>query len=206
MAYIYKITNKLNQKMYIGKTDHINPQKRWSEHKSDAKNPNRNHRALYKALNKYGVENFDFEIIEETDNPEEREVYYIQYYNTYHNGYNETLGGDGTKYLDLPEQDICKYYLKCCSIPQTALFFGHDFLTIKKVLYKNNIEILSATDATKTIRSKSVAKLDKITEEILEIYSSVREAESKNGNSRHITQVCKGKRKSAAGYKWKYIE
>lgn len=205
MAYIYKIINKLNQKMYIGKTEHLNPEKRWLEHQADAKNPDRNHRALYKAINKYGIENFSFKVIEETVSPEEREVYYIQYYDTYHNGYNETLGGDGAKYLELPEQDICKYYLKHYSIPQTAIEFGHDYLTIKKVLYKNNINILSATEATKKIRSKAVAKLDKQTEEIIEIYSSIAEAESKNGNSRHIAQVCNGKRKSAAGYKWKYV-
>lgn len=156
-------------------------------------------------MNKYGIENFSFEVIEATENPEDREIYYIQLYDTYHNGYNETLGGDGAKYLNLPEQDICKYYLICHSVQQTATKFGHDYLTIKKILYKNNINVLSASEATRKIRSKAVAKLDKKTEEVLEVYPSVATAEAKNGNSRHIAQVCNGKRKSAAGYKWKYI-
>ena len=69
----------VNQKIYIGKTEQLNPQKRWNEHQADAKNPNRNHRALYKAINKYGVENFNFEVIEETDSPEEKEVYEKKY-------------------------------------------------------------------------------------------------------------------------------
>lgn len=205
MAYIYKITNLINQKSYIGKTELIKPKQRWKEHQRDAKKESRNHRALYMALNKYGVDNFSFEVIEETNIPEEREIYWIDFYHTYHNGYNETLGGDGASYLCLPEQEICKTYLENHSIPQTALQFGHDYLTIKKVLVKNNIKILSAIEASRLIASKAVAKLDKETGEIIEVYSSVRDAELKNGNTRHIAQVCKGKRKSAVGYGWKYV-
>ena len=205
MAYIYKITNILNQKIYIGKTEQLNPQKRWNEHQADAKNPNRNHRALYKAINKYGVENFNFEVIEETDSPEEKEIYYIQYYNTYHNGYNETLGGDGAKYLELPEQDICKYYLERKSLKSTAEHFGHDKETIKKILYKNNIQIIASKDLIKEKNSKAVAKIDKKTDKILEIYPSVSEAERQNNCHSHIKDVCNGKRKTAGGYKWKFI-
>lgn len=205
MAYIYKITNQINQKSYIGKTSKINPQKRWIEHKADSNNPNRNHRALYKAMNKYGINNFIFEIIEETDLPEEREMYYIQYYDTYHNGYNETLGGDGGKYLNLPEQDICKFYLKNRNLKETAQFFNHDQLTIKQVLYKYNIEIISSYEVLKEKTSKPVAKLDKNTEEIIEIYPSVIEAERQNSCHSHIKDVCHGKRKTAGGFKWKFI-
>ena len=206
MAYIYKITNIINKKMYIGKTTHINPRRRWSEHQAEAKNSNHNHRALYKAINKYGAENFVFEIIEETNNPEEREMYYIQFYDTFHNGYNETLGGEGTKYLELPEQEICKMYLQYHSMRKVASSFGHDELTIKKILYKNNIPILNAAEVSKHTKSKAVAKIDTKTGEIIKIYPSVASAEQDNGNSRHIAQVCNGKRKTAMGYCWKYVE
>ena len=57
-------------------------------------------RPLYSAMNKYGVENFTVETIEETDNPEEREKYWIEYYGSFKNGYNATMGGDGKKYID----------------------------------------------------------------------------------------------------------
>ena len=122
MAYIYKIENNINHKIYIGKTEHINPLKRWAEHKADSKNPQRNHRALYRAMNKYGIENFTFTILEETENPEEREIYYIQFYDSYHFGHNETLGGDGRKYLELLEQEICKFYSNH-TLKETALHF-----------------------------------------------------------------------------------
>lgn len=94
---IYKIENLINGKIYIGKSKDIN--RRWYEHKSDFKNPKKNHIALYRAMNKYGLENFSFSIIEECQLNNkilsEREIYWINYYDSYKNGYNETLGGEG---------------------------------------------------------------------------------------------------------------
>lgn len=205
MAYIYKIENQINHKVYIGKTSYSNPNKRWIEHQKDSKNPNRNHRALYRALNKYGIENFTFSILEETNNPEEREMDYIQEYNSYHFGYNETLGGDGGKYLQLPEQEVCKYYLTNKNLLKTANYFACDVSIIKRILYKYNIAIVSREEVLKAKCSKPVAKIDKITNEIIEIYPSIMEAERQNNCHSHIKDVCNGKRKTAGGFIWKII-
>lgn len=99
MGYIYKITNTINNKLYIGKTIKT-IQERWNEHIKKAKeHPNR---YLYDAINHYGIDNFTIEQIEECDNEilNEREIYWISYYNTYYlsdnsKGYNMTLGGEG---------------------------------------------------------------------------------------------------------------
>ncbi len=93
---IYCITNTQTQKKYIGKS--IDISRRWREHKSCSeweRNPNK---SLYKDFKKIGVENFIFQIIEECSRKElnKREKYWIQYYNTFYNGYNGTLGGDGS--------------------------------------------------------------------------------------------------------------
>lgn len=64
MAYIYKITNLVNNKIYIGRTTAKNAQRRWNEHKSKSKKPRT---LIEKALNKYGIINFKFEIIDQTD-------------------------------------------------------------------------------------------------------------------------------------------
>ena len=72
MAYIYKITNDINNKIYIGKTN-FSIEKRWKEHLKTYKRENIEKRPLYNAMNKYGIEHFHIEQIEETDNPEERE-------------------------------------------------------------------------------------------------------------------------------------
>jgi len=92
--YIYKITNKLNQKVYIGQTNNL--ERRKSEHfRCLEKN-----KILYEAIKKYGKENFTFECIEDLcSDYNEKEKYWINYYRSYIGfddckGYNETLGGE----------------------------------------------------------------------------------------------------------------
>lgn len=91
--YIYKITNKINGKSYIGQTTDY--QRRFREHRNKGygEEPNK---PLYNAFDKYGIDNFDFEVIEDlTENYNEREKYWIQYYNTLlPNGYNIEPGGE----------------------------------------------------------------------------------------------------------------
>ena len=70
---------------------------------------------------------------------------------------------------------------------------------------KNNIDILKNGEYNKKHLRKKVAKIDKNTNEILQIYDSIRDAERDNGNSNHISDVCKGKRKTCQGYKWEYV-
>ena len=104
MGYIYKITNKINNKIYIGKTTR-NPEVRWKEHIRDSKNNKNNKKnnniLLYNAFNKYEIDNFSFEVITEEKNEKlnEKEKKYIQLYNSFsrQNGYNITDGGDGGK-------------------------------------------------------------------------------------------------------------
>lgn len=98
MGYIYKIYNDINNKIYIGKTV-TSISKRWSQHRHDYLIYDWH---LYKAMRKYGFEHFFIEQIEESDNLllNEREKYWIEYYDSYKNGYNSTVGGDGRNQLD----------------------------------------------------------------------------------------------------------
>ena len=97
MIGIYKITNKINGHSYIGQS--VNIQKRLNKHRNY--NEEDSHYPLYRAIAKYGIENFSLEVIEECsiDNLDEREVYWIQYYDTFKNGYNQTAGGQGQRCL-----------------------------------------------------------------------------------------------------------
>lgn len=92
---IYKITNNINGKSYIGQA--IDIQTRWNKEKTRAFDPNalEYKKTLSQAFRKYGLDNFTFEIIEECEKSllNEREIYYISLFNTYFNGYNETTGG-----------------------------------------------------------------------------------------------------------------
>ena len=117
MAYIYKIINNINQKIYIGKTSST-IEKRFKEHCNDSKKERYEKRPLYDAMNKYGIENFTVEKVEEVENDEiasEREIYWINKLRTYIgfndcNGYNATLGGDSKRYYNYEE--IAKKYLE----------------------------------------------------------------------------------------------
>lgn len=103
---IYKITNLINKKSYIGQSLDIH--RRWRREIDDSNNPNSHSYdyPLMRAFRKYGIDNFNFEIIEECDieNLNEREMYWINFYDTFFNGYNQTLGGDST--LRQPKEKI----------------------------------------------------------------------------------------------------
>lgn len=94
---IYKITNLINNKVYIGQS--INIESRWTHHKNYE--TNKSHYPLYCAFKKYGIENFKFEIIElcSIDKLNTQEQYWINFYDSYKNGYNLTIGGQGTNNL-----------------------------------------------------------------------------------------------------------
>jgi len=95
MAYIYSIYNNLSKKRYIGQT--IQPlHKRIYQHFHQAKKGIDT--PLYHALRKYPKNNFKIELIEECDKSllDEREQYWINYYNTFTEGYNCNSGGKGS--------------------------------------------------------------------------------------------------------------
>lgn len=96
MYYIYKISNTVTNKVYIGQTSNT-IECRFKEHLDKSKDSNINHRPLYLAMNKYGKENFYIECLESVSTKEEaniREQFYIKQYNSFKNGYNATIGGD----------------------------------------------------------------------------------------------------------------
>lgn len=197
MPYIYKITNNINNKVYIGKTA-FSIDQRFKKHCYDAFRDENEHRPLYAAIRKYGVDNFSISLIEETDKPEEREKYWIEYYGSFKNGYNATLGGDGRRYLDY--ELILSTFRTTKSAEETARLCNCCPEQVRKILHS-----FGETLNTNLSKMKPVAKLDKDTGEILAVYSSIAEAEAENGNTRHIAEVCKGKRKLCKGFKWKYL-
>lgn len=96
---IYCIENKINGHKYVGLSK--NCLKRWSDHYSKSINsdkPDDLRKPLYMAMRKYGRDNFSFTILERCpeDKLKEREIYWIEKLDTFHNGYNATPGGDTT--------------------------------------------------------------------------------------------------------------
>lgn len=105
--FIYKITNRLNGKIYIGQT--TNPTRRFQEHRGKGYGQD-NEKILYKAFNKYGINNFSFEIIEEVENYNEREKYWIEFYDCITpKGYNMTEGGENPPTFHGEEHPLCTH-------------------------------------------------------------------------------------------------
>lgn len=133
MLYIYKYTNLINGKIYVGQTN--NPQLRQKGHRSSAFNPKDKSYAvpLHNAFRKYGEENFSFEIIEKVPDElgreylNEREIYWIQELHslTSEHGYNITKGGDGCHVGP-------KTFEECCA--QSKLFIQKEIEDIQNKL------------------------------------------------------------------------
>lgn len=112
MIGIYKITKKSNGKSYIGQSNDI--KRRINEHQG------KRDLAIDQAIQKYGIDAFDYEVLEECSLEEldEREKYWIQYFNTYKGfGYNCNAGGGDSRgenngRTKLTNQDVA--YIREC--------------------------------------------------------------------------------------------
>jgi len=92
---IYEVYNIINGKVYIGQA--VDIFKRKVSHFSALEGNYHSNEHLQKSFNKYGGECFKFQILEECEESEldKREVYYIEQFDSFYSGYNQTLGGDG---------------------------------------------------------------------------------------------------------------
>ena len=135
MAYIYQIINDINDKIYVGKTEN-SIEKRFKEHCRDAFRRQCEQRPLYSAMRKYGIEHFHAELIEETDQPEEREIYWIEQKRSFKNGYNATLGGDGKKYIDYDL--VIATYQELQSMKDTAVKLNISIDSVSNILHANS--------------------------------------------------------------------
>ena len=206
MSYIYKITNDVNGKIYIGKTD-FSIEKRWKEHLSDFQRKKYENRPLYKAMYKYGSNHFHIQLIEEcsAEKAPEREKYWIEQYGSFKNGYNATAGGDGRSYVDVDL--IYGLWDKQYNISEIHRITGYDCGTISTHLENYGISTDIKQQRGYLARVKPVIQKDKYTHQIINIFPSMEEAKRQLNikNSSHISEVCQGKRKSAYGFIWEYL-
>ena len=147
MGHIYKIVNKINNKIYIGQTTKKEVDKRLKEHIREARQEldgKRKLTFLHFALLEYGSDNFYIELLEECSKAQldEREQYWIQYYNTIMpNGYNMTKGG----------QKVCKNLLYSQSKP----VYQYDLNNNLIASFKDSVEAEKITG----INSGSIRKV-----------------------------------------------
>lgn len=213
---IYIIRNDINDKVYIGKTTLPTIDARFKEHCKDAFRERNEKRPLYSAMRKYGIEHFTISLIEECQVKDdcEREIYWIQQYNSYKNGYNATFGGDGKHYLDYEKiasaikENPDKSYQSLakelgCSIDSVSLVahqYGLDKIHDQLIYNKNTKNICQYDKDGNLINTFSSIRGEAVPWLFDNGYIKV----INGGVSGHISEACKGKRKTAYGFIWKY--
>lgn len=217
MAYIYVVTNILNGKKYVGKTNHT-VAKRWNEHCSDYLKERCENRPLYRSMKKYGIENFKVETLEKCTNDvsAEREIYWINKLDTYKHGYNATIGGDGTRYINYDE--IVRLYKKHGQVKKVAKIMGCSPDTVTLALKDAGIEPRKGWDIVNEDQKKPVTAYDEATGNYIKSFETLTEAakwiismertkdKSISSIRSKITGVANGKRKTAYGYTFKFIK
>lgn len=207
MAAIYCITNDVNNKQYVGKTL-FTIEKRFNEHINDSKRDRCESRPLYSAMRKYGIEHFSIKLLEEVKEfnlLSEREIYWIQKLDTYHNGYNATKGGDGTvlyDYLYIKELITKGYtsydisnHVGCC---KDIVYKVAKLYNVK--LRKKDSKIIRQYDLNGKFLNQFFGAIDAQTWLINnKITTSLR-------CNAVVSRCCIGKLKSAYNYIWEYYE
>lgn len=206
---IYCISNTINDKVYIGKTTYPTIEQRFKEHCKDCKKITFEKRPLYSAMNKYGIEHFNISLVEEVELLllEEREKYWIQQYDSYQNGYNATLGGDGKILYDYGL--FVEDYNEGMLVKDIACKHGCDTGTVIRALRSCGIN--SRTNSI-NIQKHKVNQYNK-NNEFIQSFESHRDAArylisqghkgSLTSIATNIGRVLKGQRKTAEGYIWK---
>lgn len=220
MAYIYKIVNKVNGKVYIGQTTDT-LEHRFQAHIIESTKSRSKNRPLYKAFSKYGINNFYIEAIEtlltDTELLQQQEKFWIAHYKSFCGdsdswGYNATRGGDSRLLFD--HEFIAQDLTKTGSLLQTSINCKCTTDTVSKIAKAYSIPFMSSQEFSRETCSKPLSQYD-LAGNLLQTFKNKKDAErwirdngisnSKGGAIHtHIVEVCKGKRKTAYGYKWQY--
>jgi group I intron endonuclease len=202
---IYLIENKVNGNKYVGQT--VMPlNKRWLAHIQESKTFSE--RPLYRAINKYGLDNFNIKVIEETDEDKlsEREIYWIEYFNSYNRGYNATTGGESNKNIREDIKD--KISESMSNVSRSNEWKDNISVGLKNKLERGERwgmflqKNVGGTHAKRKVQGTNIT-----TGEVVEFDSTV-EAKRKlglNGGSGNISRAIK-EGFTAYGYKWKRLD
>ena len=164
-------------------------------------------------MKKYGIENFNIVEIEKVDDHNllsQKEKYWISYYDTFINGYNNTLGGDGEplynydviwslwedgyKIKEISKKIGCNDF-----VVRTVLDF-HDISTEERMARSYDDQI-----KTRTRLSRKVRQINIHTGEVLKEYPSISAAAKElEKDSSYLGKVCR-KNGEAYGYKWEFV-
>ena len=181
MTGIYLIKNKVNGKCYVGQTSRTF-ETRFNEHFRDLKNnkhlnSNGKPDKLQRAWNKYGEDNFTFdilEIVEDINLLNEKEKYWVDYYDSYYNGYNQTEGGEGT--IGYKHTEETKKKISESVLGEKNPMYGKNHSGEKNPMYGKNHSEETKEKISNTLKGKMVGENHplwiEITDEMIEDYKN----------------------------------
>lgn len=221
-SVIYKITNIINNKCYIGSA--VNCRKRRNEHFSNLKLGKHPNNILQRSFNKYGSNQFTFEVIEYVPDKNsliEREQHYLDTLKPEYNICKIAGSRLGVKYSEEKLKIITEanrlmaFRYKNSNIPhfnKGRVMSDESKLLIssaKKDYYKYNTHYRCGKKITDDLRIKlgrEIFQINKDTDEIIKIWSVIKDAAIfYNTTDKNIISVCKNKSNTAVGFKWKYV-
>ena len=205
MGIIYVIKNDVNNKLYVGKTV-TTLLNRWHHHK-DAYLREDWH--LYRAMRKYGIEHFWIEELEQCENDiiDERECYWINKLDSYNNGYNMTIGGEGRTALN--REKVIQLWNEGYSASQIANEIGGTWSSsIINILKQNNLYDAEEIKRRKMIdiaNKQSKKRVIQYNEkaEIVAIFNSKNEAAEKTGIDKKNISTALDTGAGAGGFLWR---
>ena len=205
---IYKITNRINGKVYIGQT--IKSLKvRWSQHCT----PNSNCRFLHNAIIKHGAINFTIEQIDVACSREEldqKEVYWIKYYDSMNQekGYNLTSGGEHPIVSEQSIQRRVKSREGRFTGKNATMYGKHHSENTRKRMsekYKGVGNPFYGKKHSIEWKQKKYKRVKCI--ETGEVFESIKSAGTRYDlDSSSISKCCRGKYKTIGGFHWRYVE
>ena len=154
---IYKIVNDINDKIYVGQTIQT-LKSRFQRHCNLNEDSNM---VIKKAISKYGKEHFKIELIEELPNCtheelDDREIYWIAYYDSFNKGYNSTKGGSfwrmPCKLSEDEETKLVSLYNQGLDSLKVAKIFNIDKTTVLNYVKKHNLQRKDTLDSRINIK------------------------------------------------------
>lgn len=228
--YVYKIENKITKEVYIGITNDF--EKRIKGHIRESRSERSKSRKIYRSMVEYGIDNFKMEVIEETED-KSREKYWIDFFDSYKNGLNETPNGKGNCFkkgnkcnefrkdgnknigssIDITNEMIevaKKHYIKYGSLRKASQASKIPDRKIKQILIDNGIKITKKgyTKVTKLNKyeNKPFAKIVRRTGKIVKRYNSLKDySKITHKNTKIIISILNGKNKGNGVYTYVWL-
>lgn len=201
MIYVYKISNILNNKIYIGQTKRLN--KRFKEHVIYKK-----FSLLSKAIKKYGINNFSFEIITKTKFQQTAnllEEYFIIIYNTLTpKGYNVLLGANGNRFSIEKREELSQIHKgkKLTDEHKKNISLGNSIPKSENHKRAMSLSRLGKSHKCKNNwRKKPIKGINKITKEIV-LFESILSTKNFGFEPKNVSKVINKKMITHKGYYW----